>query len=179
MPRKTTDPYEVLGLDYGATEADVKAAYRRLAKKHHPDKNPGDKASDWIFKEIQRAYETLRDAKDVWPAGQERPPSTQEDRARTRHEQRPPPHSDRAERDQQERARVKHTAREDSGTEPVCDDCGSAARWWTRLPQIVRLSAAWTMWTLSVGLAAFYSACSSDWDCGVVIVASRGGWGAA
>ena len=56
MPRKTTDPYEVLGLSRGATEADVRAAYLRLAKKHHPDKNPGDKASEWIFKEVQRAY---------------------------------------------------------------------------------------------------------------------------
>ena len=60
MPRKITDPYEVLGLDRGATEADVRTAYLRLAKKHHPDKNPGDKASEWIFKEVQRAYETLR-----------------------------------------------------------------------------------------------------------------------
>ena len=40
MPRKITDPYEVLGLDRGATEADVRTAYLRLAKKHHPDKNP-------------------------------------------------------------------------------------------------------------------------------------------
>ena len=65
MLRKITDPYEVLGLDPGAREADVRAAYLRLAKKHHPDKNPEDKASEWIFKEVQRAYETLRDAKDV------------------------------------------------------------------------------------------------------------------
>ena len=46
MPRKITDPYEVLGLHRGATDAAVRAAYLRLAKKHHPDKNPGDKASE-------------------------------------------------------------------------------------------------------------------------------------
>ena len=74
MPRKITDPYEVLGLHRGATDADVRAAYLRLAKKHHPDKNPGDKASEWIFKEVQRTYEALRDANDVQSAGQERPP---------------------------------------------------------------------------------------------------------
>ena len=55
MPRKITDPYEVLGLDRNATEADVRAAYLRLVKRHHPDKNPGDKASEWIFKEVQIA----------------------------------------------------------------------------------------------------------------------------
>ena len=73
MPRRIIDPYEVLGLDHGATEAEVRTAYRRLVKKHHPDKTPGDQASEWIFKEIQRAYETLRDAKDVRSAGQEQP----------------------------------------------------------------------------------------------------------
>ena len=79
MPRKITDLYEVLGLNRGAKEVDVRAAYLRLAKKHHPDKNPEDKASEWIFKEVQRAYETLRDANDGLPAGQERPPRAQED----------------------------------------------------------------------------------------------------
>ena len=96
MPRKITDPYEVLGLHRGATDADVRAAYLRLAKKHHPDKNPGDKASEWIFKEVQRAYETLRDANDIRSAGQGRPPRAQEG------EHAPP--GDRAERDQRERA---------------------------------------------------------------------------
>ena len=49
--RKITGPYEVLGLDPGARKAEVRAAYLFLVKKHHPDKNPGDKASEWIFKE--------------------------------------------------------------------------------------------------------------------------------
>ena len=54
MPRKITDSYEVLGLHRGATDADVRTAYLRLAKKHHPDKNLGDKASEWIFKEVSK-----------------------------------------------------------------------------------------------------------------------------
>ena len=53
------DPYEVLGLEPSATRVEIRAAYLRLAKKHHPDKNPGDRASEWIFKEVGRAYETL------------------------------------------------------------------------------------------------------------------------
>ena len=61
MQRQDRDPYEVLGLDADATSDEIKAAYRRLAMKHHPDKNPGDKASDWIFREVDRAYKTLQD----------------------------------------------------------------------------------------------------------------------
>ena len=59
------DPYEVLGLKPGATPDEIKAAYRRLAKKHHPDKNPDDPTSEWIFKEVGRAYETLRGISDA------------------------------------------------------------------------------------------------------------------
>ena len=61
MERPDVDPYEVLGLEPGATHAEIRAAYLRLAKKHHPDKNPGDKTSEWIFKAVGRAYERLRD----------------------------------------------------------------------------------------------------------------------
>ena len=135
MPRRTTDPYEVLGLRRGATEADVRAAYLRLAKKHHPDKNPGDKASEWIFKEVQRAYETLRDAKE--------------------RESQSPPHGDRAERDQQweragrvrqrqqqwertereeykrreQQARAKHSADENSRPMPTWGWVGGWLNW--------------------------------------------------
>ncbi len=56
------DYYEVLGVARNAPEADVKKAYRRLAMKHHPDRNPGDKAAEEKFKEIQAAYEVLSDA---------------------------------------------------------------------------------------------------------------------
>lgn len=56
------DYYEVLGVERGASEADLKKAFRRLAMKHHPDRNPGDEASEEKFKEINEAYEVLSDA---------------------------------------------------------------------------------------------------------------------
>ena len=80
MPRIIADPYEVLGLDRGATASDIRVAYLRLAKKHHPDKNPGDKASEWIFTEVQSAYETLSDTEGVRPVGQHRPSQSHPDR---------------------------------------------------------------------------------------------------
>ncbi|MCB1514714.1 MAG: molecular chaperone DnaJ [Hyphomicrobiaceae bacterium] len=55
------DYYEVLGLKRNASEADLKSAFRKLAKEHHPDKNPGDKNAEQLFKEINEAYETLKD----------------------------------------------------------------------------------------------------------------------
>jgi len=57
------DYYEVLGLDRNASEEDIKKAYRKLAKKYHPDLNPGDKAAEAKFKEINEAYEVLSDPK--------------------------------------------------------------------------------------------------------------------
>lgn len=57
------DYYEVLGLQKGASEADVKKAYRKMAMKHHPDKNQGDKAAEEKFKEVNEAYEMLSDPK--------------------------------------------------------------------------------------------------------------------
>jgi molecular chaperone DnaJ len=56
------DYYEVLGLSKGATEEEIKKAYRRLAKENHPDLNPGDKGAEARFKEIGEAYEVLSDA---------------------------------------------------------------------------------------------------------------------
>ena len=56
------DYYAILGLSKGATDAEIKKAYRKLARKHHPDLNPGDKASEAKFKEVNEANEVLGDA---------------------------------------------------------------------------------------------------------------------
>lgn len=55
------DPYEVLGLSRGATETDVKAAFRKLGKEYHPDRNPGDDLAAQRFKEVNAAYQILSD----------------------------------------------------------------------------------------------------------------------
>ncbi len=54
--------YEILGIKRDASQKEVKSAYRRLARKHHPDVNPGDKGAEGRFKEINRAFEVLSDA---------------------------------------------------------------------------------------------------------------------
>jgi molecular chaperone DnaJ len=53
--------YETLGVDKSASQDDIKKAYRKLAMKYHPDRNPDDKDAEEKFKEIQKAYETLSD----------------------------------------------------------------------------------------------------------------------
>ncbi len=53
--------YEILGLKRDASQKEIKQAYRRLARKHHPDVNPGDKSAEARFKEINRAHEVLSD----------------------------------------------------------------------------------------------------------------------
>jgi curved DNA-binding protein len=58
MPK---DYYETLGVARDASEKDIKKAYRELARKHHPDRNPGDKQAEAKFKEVQDAYDVLSD----------------------------------------------------------------------------------------------------------------------
>ena len=55
------DYYEVLGVDKNATEDEIKKAYRKLAIKYHPDKNPDDKEAEEKFKEAAEAYDALTD----------------------------------------------------------------------------------------------------------------------
>ena len=62
MAENKRDYYEVLGVDRGADEATIKKAYRQLAKKYHPDMNPGDKEAEKKFKEASEAYAMLSDA---------------------------------------------------------------------------------------------------------------------
>src|SRR5271156_6154153 len=58
---KKRDYYEVLGVERGVVEEDLKKAYRRLAVQSHPDRNPGDKQAEERFKELNEAYQVLSD----------------------------------------------------------------------------------------------------------------------
>ena len=62
MADQKRDYYEVLGVQKGATDAEIKKAYRRLAKENHPDLHPGDNEAESRFKEINEAYEVLSDS---------------------------------------------------------------------------------------------------------------------
>ncbi|SJZ32805.1 DnaJ-class molecular chaperone with C-terminal Zn finger domain [Enhydrobacter aerosaccus] len=76
------DPYSVLGVPRTASEDEIRKAFRKLAKKHHPDLNPGDKAAEAKFKEISQANDILSDpekrrrydAGEIDASGQETPP---------------------------------------------------------------------------------------------------------
>src|SRR2546426_6705614 len=62
MPTTKRDYYEVLGVARGAHEDEIKRAYRKLAVKYHPDKNPNDPHAEEKFKELGEAYDVLMDA---------------------------------------------------------------------------------------------------------------------
>ena len=57
-----TDYYKILGIDKKASQDEIKKAYRKLAVKNHPDKNPGDKAAEERFKRVNEANEVLGNA---------------------------------------------------------------------------------------------------------------------
>ena len=63
MAGKKEDYYSVLGISRNADDAEIKKAYRRMARKNHPDMNPGDKSAEERFKKIQEAHDILSDAK--------------------------------------------------------------------------------------------------------------------
>ncbi len=75
------DPYEILGLKPGASDEEIRGAYRKLAKKHHPDLNPGNKPAEERFKELSAANDLLSDPErrarydrgEIDASGQERP----------------------------------------------------------------------------------------------------------
>lgn len=77
----TENPYDLLGVAASASAAEIQKAYRKLAKKHHPDLNPGDKSAEDKFKEISSAYNLLGDAEkrkrfdagEIDASGTERP----------------------------------------------------------------------------------------------------------
>jgi molecular chaperone DnaJ len=76
--RTTKNLYEVLGLEKGASQDEIKKAYRKLARQYHPDKNPGDKEAEEMFKEVQAAYDVLsnpekRQQYDSWGSPRGRP----------------------------------------------------------------------------------------------------------
>lgn len=56
-----SDPYKVLGIDRNASDDEVKKAYRNLARKYHPDRNPGNQAAEDMFKVVTEAYEQIMD----------------------------------------------------------------------------------------------------------------------
>lgn len=118
MSRPDIDPYEILGLERGASWDKIRTAYRRLARKHHPDKNLGDPASEWIFKQVDQAYNDLRDIARV-RAVEEFPASIRSS---------PAPESDDRTRGPQARARPEDRRVQASRSAPRGDEQSQSER---------------------------------------------------
>ena len=63
------DPYKVLGVSPNASDEEIKRAYRQLAKKYHPDLNPGDQEAARRMQEVNAAYEQIKNPEKAGPAG--------------------------------------------------------------------------------------------------------------
>ena len=63
------DPYKVLGVSPDASDEEIKRAYRRLAKKYHPDLNPGDQEAARKMQEVNQAYERIKNPEKTWQSG--------------------------------------------------------------------------------------------------------------
>ena len=63
VPTMMKDPYQILGLTRGASQSDVRTAYRRLARRYHPDLNPGDANASAKFQVLSQAYEHIQKAR--------------------------------------------------------------------------------------------------------------------
>ena len=70
------DPYEVLGISKGASEDEIKTAYRRLAKKYHPDLNPGDPTAAQKMNEVNQAYDRIKNPQSYQQPGPGQNPYT-------------------------------------------------------------------------------------------------------
>ena len=111
MPAKR-DPYEVLGVSTGVTDAELRAAYRRLVKQHHPDHNHGSEASEERFEEVQDAYARIVEMRKRGTGATGRTGSTGASGARRSSAPPPPPPDPDLERRMADLERELHQARE-------------------------------------------------------------------
>ena len=112
MAARGVDPYETLGVRPTASDAELRAAYRRLVQLHHPDHNGGSAASTRRFEEIQEAYAQVRQRREGATPGQRRAGATQAQRPAPPPPRRPDPAPDPRLADLEREIREAHLARE-------------------------------------------------------------------
>lgn len=108
MVQAISDYYQLLGVDRSATTKEIKSAYKKLALKYHPDKNPGDVTAFDRFVEIGKAYEVLCDP--------ERRPRHDAERRPTHEAKRTPTHSQRPKQSQQTRRQSQQKRKQSQKT---------------------------------------------------------------